>query len=793
MTGAARGGAAYVLFARAEWRARWRSHLLLAGIAALAVAGVVAPLTAAARSEGAFTRLRAATHATDAVADNVPGAARNRIDAIRALDGVDGAAVGSEVFVRPQGSELFPDYDLYPLVSLDPAASVNHPVITHGRAARPDRPDEVVFSEVLASRLGLGVGDATTLESMTPKWIDAAFNGCAPGPPDGPRIPVRIVGLARSPADFGRLKGVLYLTPAFLARYRDRILVYDHVEMRLAPGASRAVIESGIHSLGKDTEVGPSAFADDAATDDALTTTATALRLIAAAAALAGAIVFVFAVVRATRVALGAARTLAALGWTTRQLSAASLLAFAPAFGAGIVGGALAGIALAPRVMLGLARRVDPTPGAISIDAVAVVATAAVALVLALAAVVLTARRSTRDETRRRAGRPARLTVRRPLPMTLGFRHALRADADAGGRATRGALIVLTAGVASIVAALAISASIARLQNDPSLSGRMTAGVIDSGESVDMYDRALPLLAADREIALLAGLHVTFGVSSGADHELTALTYDVRRGRLPMSVVHGRIATGLNEVALGPATLDALHKRIGDQVELRGRRGVHTYSIVGSVLFPEGDFSHDDGVALTTRAAVPVIGDARRQAALHQIAYAWNSGTDARAADRHLVAEGLCPLNSADRITPASVTNLGHVEALPRYLGYLVLLMALATVAQAMSTNVKRRSKELSILRALGMRRRLARGVIMGQALCILVIALLVGVPLGLVLGRRVWLPIANGARVVVVTVEPAWWIAGAILATVIVTLTLALGASWRATRVKPRDALRAE
>src|SRR5262249_7321808 len=158
----------------------------------------------------------------------------------------------------------------------------------------------------------------------------------------------------------------------------------------------------------------------------------------------------------------------------------------------------------------------------------------------------------------------------------------------------------------------------------------------------------------------LAGLHVTFGVTSGADHDLTAFAYDVRRGRLPMSVVHGRVATGLDEVALGPATLDALHKHIGDRVELRGRQGSHTDSIVGSVLFPEAALHHDDGVAFTTRAAAPVIGDARHKAQLHQVAYAWSHGTDAGAADRHLVAEGLCPLAASDQIAPASVTNLGQ-------------------------------------------------------------------------------------------------------------------------------------
>jgi len=52
-------------FARAEWRTRWRAHLALAAVVTIVVAAVLAALVGAARSEQAFSRLRAATHAAD--------------------------------------------------------------------------------------------------------------------------------------------------------------------------------------------------------------------------------------------------------------------------------------------------------------------------------------------------------------------------------------------------------------------------------------------------------------------------------------------------------------------------------------------------------------------------------------------------------------------------------------------------------------------------------------------------------------------------------------------------------
>ncbi len=37
------------------------------------------------------------------------------------------------------------------------------------------------------------------LESVTDEWIEVAYTGGDPGLPDGPRVEVRVVGVARTP------------------------------------------------------------------------------------------------------------------------------------------------------------------------------------------------------------------------------------------------------------------------------------------------------------------------------------------------------------------------------------------------------------------------------------------------------------------------------------------------------------------------------------------------------------------------------------------------------------------
>src|SRR5262245_25810648 len=552
MLGAARAGGfgGLLLLARAEWRARWRSHLVLAVVAAATVAVVLATFTGASRSERAFHRLRAVTHAADVVVYAPEGSDPVAFaKAFRGVSGVEDLTLDAQVWVRPRGSSHFPDYDLYaiaPLTSSD-AARVNVPVIVSGRAVDPGRADEVALNESLAAELGVRVGQVITLESMTAHWVDAADKGDA-GPPDGPVVRVKVVGLARTTAEFGTWKAIIHLSPAFVARYGKRVEVRTAVQARLSPEALRAATSGTLAGVDPSAGLGPSPFADDAGTDDGLGTVATALRLVAVAAALAGAAAVLLLLARLAGLAMLDRATLASLGSTRRLLSAAVVVTLAPWIVAGAGAGLVAGLVASPFTMVSLARSIDPASRSIVLDRGVLVGTVVATLAVATVMLAVIAQRaSSRRHPRARRARRG-VPLRRPLPCVLGLRAALFGDAAGGGRTSRGTTLAVGVAVAALVAALGVSASISRLERDPSLTGQATSRVIDSGEATATYDRALPRLEHDPRVAMLAGLHVASGITADGE-DVTTLAYDIRRGDIGASVLRGRIARQPDEVA----------------------------------------------------------------------------------------------------------------------------------------------------------------------------------------------------------------------------------------------------
>ena len=783
----------YVL-ARAEWRVRWRSHLLVAVLVATTVAVTVAALSSAVRSEEALDRLRAATRAGDAVMwiEDTQRDPAGAVAAVKRVDGVVAAGAAAEVFVRPAGTEYFPDFDLYPTA---PVAGdrVDTPVITSGRPVRPDRVDEVALSEDLADELGLRVGGTLALESMTSAWIESTFSGGDPGPPDGPLLEVEVVGIGRTPADFGRFAGVLWLSPSFVERYEDQMQMYVTVHTRLTPHAmdqGRAGRLPGVDGA----EVSESPFGDISGVDDGLGAIATALRLVVIAAVLAGTAAAAFALVRSIRQMLGERTTLGALGWTRRGMVLATVLTLVPWLIVGVGVGVITGVIASPGAMIGLARRIDPAPRSVVVDPVVVLVAGVVALAVALMIVVLAARRAATHQ--RSPARPGRrgMPLMRPLPAVLGIRHALFAGSENGGRLSRGALAALAGGMVVVVAALVVSASIARLETDPDLTGQGAGRVIDSGESVDVYDRVLPLLEGDDRVGALTGVHISFAISPTAnDEDLTTLVHDIRRGDPSPSMVAGRIARGADEVALGPATLDRLDHEVGDVIELRGAQGTAEYHIVGSILFPEGDFDHDDGAALSVAGADRLLGNAHDGTQLHMVSFDWAEGVDTASAERDLAAAGFDVLTNDTALQPAAVTNLGEVQELPVYLALFVGLLALVTLGHALSVTMRVRAREFATLRALGATARASSATIAAQAATLLVVAIAIGLPAGLATGRHIWTLMADRAHVVVLPVSQWGPIAIALAAATVATAALTAITAWRARRLRTVDVLRAE
>ena len=68
---------------------------------------------------------------------------------------------------------------------------------------------------------------------------------------------------------------------------------------------------------------------------------------------------------------------------------------------------------------------------------------------------------------------------------------------------------------------------------------------------------------------------------------------------------------------------------------------------------------------------------------------------------------------------------------------------------------MRQRRRELALLKALGLRARQIRAIIAWQTSTILVVAVAVGVPLGIAAGRWAWTSFANSIGVVPTPVVP--------------------------------------
>src|SRR5439155_8402735 len=142
---------------------------------------------------------------------------------------------------------------------------------------------------------------------------------------------------------------------------------------------------------------------------------------------------------------------------------------------------------------------------------------------------------------------------------------------------------------------------------------------------------------------------------------------------------------------------------------------------------------------------------------------------------------------------PQDVLALHDVRSLPKALAAFLALLGVAAVAHALFTAVRRRRHDLAVLRAMGLRPRQSAAVVAWQGTIVAVIALVLGLPLGVVAGRLSWRHVADSTPLRYV--PP---IAGAaILVAIPVALLLANAlAAWpgrQAARMRPAEVLRAE
>jgi ABC-type antimicrobial peptide transport system permease subunit len=91
---------------------------------------------------------------------------------------------------------------------------------------------------------------------------------------------------------------------------------------------------------------------------------------------------------------------------------------------------------------------------------------------------------------------------------------------------------------------------------------------------------------------------------------------------------------------------------------------------------------------------------------------------------------------------------LQQVDNLPLILGGLLALLATVAVGHAVILGIRRRRRELAVLRTIGFRRRDVRAAIAYQSTILAALGLAVGIVAGVVVGRLVWRAVADGLGV---------------------------------------------
>jgi predicted lysophospholipase L1 biosynthesis ABC-type transport system permease subunit len=139
------------------------------------------------------------------------------------------------------------------------------------------------------------------------------------------------------------------------------------------------------------------------------------------------------------------------------------------------------------------------------------------------------------------------------------------------------------------------------------------------------------------------------------------------------------------------------------------------------------------------------------------------------------------------------LTNLERVGYLPGLLAGLVALLAVGTVAHALVSSVRRRRRDLAILKTLGFARGQVTKTVAWQASTFALTALLVGMPLGIVGGRWAWRLVADQLGVTTGPMVPSGPLMAITAGGLLVANLVAAGPGWAAARIRPAVALRAE
>src|SRR5690349_10089737 len=555
---------------RLEVRRRWRSLLVLALLVALATGTVLAAAAGARRGQTAFGRLWDSTlPATVTVLPNQPGFDWDKVRALPEVAVLAEFPVNGTPFVLtccPETSIGFAP------IGDEIARTIQRPDLLAGRLFDPGRADEIFVTPQFAAAYHKGVGDRVTMRLASPKQVDEGWDETA-GPPRGPVIRARIVGVGRNvfgsaTSDGPGAKGGVLASSALFDRYRTSILgtnghMYINALIRLKGGA--AAIPAFRADLARvtgrsDIDVWNNREYFGGAIVRITRYEAACLLAFALAALVAALFLIGQSVARYTSATVADLQVLQSVGMTPREAVASATAPPLLAAAAGATLGVAAAIVASRWMPIGEASYQEPHPG-ISADWLIlgpgwVLAPALVAAGSAIAAALALSASRRRSAPRRSAVASAASAAGLGVPIVVGARFALEPGRGRAAVPVRPALLGAMAGILGVLAAFTFSAGVSDAAANPARFGQtwqLDTFLGFSGHDIGPASQLLQMTAADPDVVGVDDARI--GGAQSGQVSVESFTYDAVAGkRVPAVLTSGRMPSAPDEIVLAPTT-----------------------------------------------------------------------------------------------------------------------------------------------------------------------------------------------------------------------------------------------
>jgi ABC-type antimicrobial peptide transport system permease subunit len=817
---------------RADIRLRWRALLGLALLLGVAGGVVLTAAAGARRTDTAYPRLLQWANA--AQVEVLPGGSAQayfaRLARLPQVAAMSSAIQYNMAIPVPHGT---PDTQVNVFASPDDSlgVSADRVKILQGRMFSARAVGEVVIDPLLAGREHLRPGSTLRLLGVPDNPSTGAPDLQLAFPLAFRVSAVAVFDDQVVPATATDGEPVALLSPPFTRTAAARSTFYmPQAGVRLRPGATVSAFADSARALATRYLGANAAYTvvvnlsgEVAATERAISPEAVALAIFAALAGLITLAVLGQLLHRQLTLDSDEFPILRAIGMTRMSLFAVSIARLALVTVTGAVIAAAVAVAASPLMPIGPARLAEPQPGVevdLTILGAGLLAVAMAPLVMLAPAAWRAAARAPGPlgVTEPAATRPSRLAYAfgRAGSVTsgIGVRMALEPGRGRTAVPVRSALAGTLLAVAAVCAAVVFGTSLIGLVGTPHEYGQNWAQELDLGFSGVPASLAAKVLAAEPAIT---------GYAAGNNGQLTvdgqivpAIGVDPVRGGGYLTLTAGRPPSGPGEIVLGTQTMHALHRQIGQTVRVavtlaNGKAGAtaqRTMRVVGNAVFPAfglpglSDTDLGTGAIVSTAllsTPVRATGCVGRLTCYSFFLLRYRPGTNLTATAARLTAAttaagcpaGFCTVTSDQR--PGDIKNFAEIRDTPLILGAVLALLAVGTLAHVLLTGVRRRRRDLAVLKALGLTRSQVLRVVSWEASALAAVALLAGVPLGVLAGRWTWIVFAGSAGVVRTPVVELPLILLTIPVALLLANVIAAGPGWEAAQVRPATVLRTE